>query len=71
MRATGDFKVFRFKVLHFAWSEAQRRRGASTHSVKYSFSEVLIQLSSRLRELQENRANSFGLFGVRYGIPTS
>ena len=51
MWATGDFKVFRFKVLHAA---PQRKRGSKysfsevliqwiTHSVKYSFSEVLIQ----------------------------
>ena len=46
-----DFKNFRFKVLHVAWSEPQRKRGEqvvhqwSTHSVKYWFSEVLIQWS--------------------------
>ena len=39
MRSTRDFKVFRFKVLHVAWSELM----VSTYSVKYSFSEVLIQ----------------------------
>ena len=39
--------------------------------MKYSVSEVLIQISSRLREQEENRANLFGLFGVRYGIPTA
>ena len=27
MRATGDFEVFRFEVLHVAWSEPQRKRG--------------------------------------------
>ena len=27
MRATGEFKVFRFKVLQVAWSEPQRKRG--------------------------------------------
>ena len=47
MQATGDFKVLRFKVLHFAGSEPHRKREVliqwSTHSVKYSFSEVLIQ----------------------------
>ena len=37
MRATGDFKIFRFKVLQVAWSEPQRIRGG-----KYKFSEVLI-----------------------------
>ena len=26
MRATGDFKVFRFKVLQFAGSEPQKKR---------------------------------------------
>ena len=65
MRATGDFKVFCFKVLLCAWSEPKRKREG-----KYSSSEVLINLSSRLREYEENRANLFGLFGVRYGVPT-
>ena len=65
MRATGDLKVFRFKVLQVAWAESQRKRGG-----EYSFSEVLIQLSSRLRKYEENRENLFGLFGVRYGNPT-
>ena len=40
MRAMGDFKVFRYKVLHVAWSDRQRKRGGqvlilrSTHSDK-------------------------------------
>ena len=65
-------KFFCFKMRHVAWSEPQRKHeGASIHSVKYSFSELLIQLNSTLRKLEENRANLFGLFGVRYGTPTT
>ena len=87
--------IFRFKVLHVAWSEPQRKREGqlliliqwSTHSVKHLFNElliqwsthsvklllsiVLIQLNSRLWEEEEETANLFGLFGVRYGIPTT
>ena len=58
MRATDDFKVFRFEVLHVAWPDAQRKRRG----------QVLVQLSSRLHEYEENRANLFGLYGVCYGI---
>ena len=36
----------------------------STHSVKYSFREVLIQLSSRLREYEENRENLWHSYGL-------
>ena len=50
MRATGDFKVFRFKLLHVVGSEPQRKRQVlihwSIHSVTYSFSDVLIQWST-------------------------
>ena len=49
----GDLKVFCFKVLRVACSERQRKHGGkyscsevliqrSTHSVDYSFSEVLV-----------------------------
>ena len=49
MRATGDSKAFRFKVLHVALmsehvSETQRKRGWQVHDYgKYSFNEILIQ----------------------------
>ena len=43
MRATGDFKVLHFKVLRVVWLVSEDTWGASTRSVKYSFSEVPIQ----------------------------
>ena len=29
--ATGDFKVFLFKVLRVVWSEPQKKRGGQVH----------------------------------------
>ena len=51
--------MYSFSEVLFQWR---------TRSVKYSYREVLIQLSPRMRELKEKK-NNF-IWTVHYGIPT-